>query len=287
MFSHDVIREAQAAAQRAGIKPAALLAVMDVESGGRLFAVVEGRNEPPIRFEGHYFDRRLTGGKQVRARELGLASPKAGAVANPSTQSARWALLGKAVRIDANAAYESTSWGIGQVMGAHWLWLGFPHVHALVAEARSGAAGQIRLMVRYIDKAGLICVLNAQDWQAFARGYNGPSYAKNGYDRKLAAAYRRHAAGAAPAVLKAGSRGEAVKELQQRLAGLGYRIGADGIFGPATQAAVRRFQKDRGLVVDGIAGPKTRATLNAAIAPEKAGWWSGMKAALARLFAVS
>ncbi len=291
MFSQDVIREAQAAARQAGITPAALLAVMDVESGGRLFAVVQGRNEPLIRFEGHYFDRRLTGSKQARARELGLASPKAGAVANPATQSARWALLGKATQIDASAAYESTSWGIGQVMGSHWLWLGYPNVQALVAEARSGAAGQIRLMVRYIDKAGLISALNAQDWPAFARGYNGPGYAKNGYDRKLAAAWRRHAGGAgttdAGTVLKAGSKGEAVRKLQQHLAALGYGIAADGLFGPATQAALRRFQKENGLVADGIAGPNTLAALKTAIARPTSGWWSAIKAGFFRLFGLS
>lgn len=284
MFSEDVIREAQAAAGQAGIDPAALLAVMEVESGGRLFAVVQGRKEPLIRFEGHYFDRRLSGREQARARQLGLAAPTAGAIPNPSTQSARWALLGKATQIDANAAYESTSWGIGQVMGAHWLWLGFPNVQALVVEARSGAAGQIRLMVRYIDKAGLTAALNKQNWSVFARGYNGPGYARNGYDRKLAAAYRRHVSGAVPSVLKAGSRGGSVKALQQQLAVLGYRLRADGIFGPATQAAVRRFQKERGLVVDGIAGLRTLETLNKAIAPEKMGWWAAMKMILARWF---
>jgi hypothetical protein len=40
-------------------------------------------------------------------------------------------------------------------MGAHWAWLGFDSVDALVEEARSGAAGQARLMARYIEKAGL------------------------------------------------------------------------------------------------------------------------------------
>lgn len=284
MFSEDVIREAQAAAGQAGIDPAALLAVMEVESGGRLFAVVQGRKEPLIRFEGHYFDRRLSGREQARARQLGLAAPAAGAIPNPSTQSARWALLGKATQIDANAAYESTSWGIGQVMGAHWLWLGFPNVQALVVEARSGAAGQIRLMVRYIDKAGLTAALNKQNWSVFARGYNGPGYARNGYDRKLAAAYRRRVSGTVPPVLKAGSRGDFVKALQQQLAVLGYRLRADGIFGPATQAAVRRFQKERGLVVDGIAGLRTLEALNKAIAPEKMGWWAAMKMILARWF---
>lgn len=64
-------------------------------------------------------------------------------------------------------------------------------------------------------------------------------------------------------LLKIGSRGTAVSNLQQRLKDLGYSIGkVDGIFGSQTQKAVKEFQKDNGLAADGIAGPKTIAKLN-------------------------
>lgn len=64
--------------------------------------------------------------------------------------------------------------------------------------------------------------------------------------------------------LRRGSRGEAVRELQTRLTLRGYDIGpsgADGIFGPATRAAVMAFQRARGLEADGIAGRLTWAAL--------------------------
>lgn len=55
-----------------------------------------------------------------------------------------------------------------------------------------------------------------------------------------------------------GSRGEEVRQIQQKLRGLGLYSGAiDGIYGTATQKGVRQFQKNCGLTVDGIAGPKT------------------------------
>ena len=60
--------------------------------------------------------------------------------------------------------------------------------------------------------------------------------------------------------VRRGSRGSDVKTLQQKLISMGYDLGAagaDGIFGPKTEAAVRQFQKDQGLAVDGIAGPNT------------------------------
>ena len=62
--------------------------------------------------------------------------------------------------------------------------------------------------------------------------------------------------------LKSGAKGEAVKELQNKLNAAGCPCGAaDGIFGPKTLAAVKQFQKASGLTADGIVGPKTWAKL--------------------------
>jgi len=54
--------------------------------------------------------------------------------------------------------------------------------------------------------------------------------------------------------LKLGSKGEAVKTLQEFL-----KITADGDFGLKTEAAVKDYQKKNGLIVDGIVGSKTWA----------------------------
>lgn len=197
MFDSAVMAEIGKVARTLGIEAAALAAVAEVESGGHPFAVIEGRREPLIRFEGHYFDRRLAGGKRETARLAGLASPTPGAVPNSPSQAARWKLLARAEAIDRQAARESVSWGVGQIMGAHWRWLGYADVDALVAEARAGVEGQMRLMAKFIEKSGLAPALTARDWNAFARGYNGPSYRRQSYHLKLSMAYRRavHALG--------------------------------------------------------------------------------------------
>ncbi|WP_303837135.1 peptidoglycan-binding protein [Evansella sp. LMS18] len=63
-------------------------------------------------------------------------------------------------------------------------------------------------------------------------------------------------------VLRAGDEGEAVAELQKRLHNLGYYpANLDGIFGPVTEKSVRQFQKDEGIIADGIAGPQTFGAL--------------------------
>jgi len=93
--------------------------------------------------------------------------------------------------LNKKAALESTSWGLGQVMGAHWEWLGYATVDDLVAEARGSVAGQARLMLRFIEKAELLEVLKARNWREFARRYNGPAFARNEYDKRMAEAYQR------------------------------------------------------------------------------------------------
>jgi hypothetical protein len=66
--------------------------------------------------------------------------------------------------------------------------------------------------------------------------------------------------------LKEGARGPAVTEVQRALG-----LGADGVFGRQTAAAVARFQSSRGLTVDGVVGPATlRALRSGGSAPVSA-----------------
>ena len=59
-----------------------------------------------------------------------------------------------------------------------------------------------------------------------------------------------------------GSRGDEVTKIQTKLKNWGYYSGSiDGIYGSATLAAVKYFQRKNGLAVDGIAGPKTLAAM--------------------------
>ena len=56
-----------------------------------------------------------------------------------------------------------------------------------------------------------------------------------------------------------------VKQIQTALQSAGYEIGSTGIdgkYGPSTEAAIRQFQKDKGLKVDGIVGPETSKVMN-------------------------
>jgi polysaccharide deacetylase family sporulation protein PdaB len=58
-------------------------------------------------------------------------------------------------------------------------------------------------------------------------------------------------------LLRTGSIGTSVKQVQQALAARGYKLAADGIFGPITKGAVIQFQSSQGISADGIVGPVT------------------------------
>ncbi|NNC24267.1 DUF3380 domain-containing protein [Salinisphaera sp. USBA-960] len=67
--------------------------------------------------------------------------------------------------------------------------------------------------------------------------------------------------------LSIGAKGPAVATLQRRLKSAGATLADDGVFGPKTDKALRRYQRQHDLVADGIFGPKTEAAFNDAPAP--------------------
>jgi len=274
MFDAETIAGIDRIAAALKVEPAALQAVAEVESAGKVFALVKGRQEPVIRWEGHYYDRRLKGAARDRARAEKLASPTAGAIKNPASQAKRWDMVTRASQIDRHAALESFSIGLGQVMTAHWKALGFAKVDDLIKEARRDAKGQIELMVKYCAAFGLIDELQRLDFTGFARGYNGPGFRKGGYHKKMAAAYKRlsgkPAVSAATGMLRMGSSGARVRELQALLLRAGYAVKVDGDYGPSTRDAVKGFQRSQKIKADGVAGPETfRRLENWKVTPEE------------------
>ncbi|NMP38451.1 MAG: spore cortex-lytic enzyme [Clostridiales bacterium] len=83
-----------------------------------------------------------------------------------------------------------------------------------------------------------------------------------------------------------GSRGDEVRKIQSVLKGLGlYKGGVDGIYGPKTAVAVKQFQKNCGLTVDGIAGPKTLLYLGLGTSSSSSGHSSSDITLLAKVIA--
>lgn len=75
--------------------------------------------------------------------------------------------------------------------------------------------------------------------------------------------FEREAGAAPPPILRLGAQGSQVEQMQERLNLYGVYLVADGIFGPKTLRAVRRFQADHAPPADGIVGPVTWKALAA------------------------
>ena len=75
--------------------------------------------------------------------------------------------------------------------------------------------------------------------------------------------------------LSNGATGDAVHVLQGDLNSHGAKLAVDGVFGPKTLAAVRKFQQDKGITVDGIVGPVTWSKLLGHITVLDPAYWMG------------
>lgn len=181
-----------AAAADLGVEYAALKAVLEVECRSSGFF---STGEPAILFERHVFWERLgeirwlTKRLQIMAKHPRVCNKFSGGYGKFSEQHGKLAI---AASYNRDAALESASWGIGQVMGYHWEKLGYPSLQAFINDMYESEAKQLDAVVRYIKHFNLVGALRRKDWAAFAYGYNGKAYAKNNYDEKLKQSYRKH-----------------------------------------------------------------------------------------------
>ena len=177
-------------ADRLGCTVRQLLAVAQVESSGGGFDL-QGR--PKILWERHYF------WKRVQLRIPLVSDPAPGGYtldANDNGVNDSWEKLAMAACRNPAAAFESASWGKFQIMGAWWDKLGYSSAAEFAWSMRESEAAHYESLVRYVERFGLTAAIRAIDGNpancaAFARGYNGPQFAKFNYDGKIAAAWRK------------------------------------------------------------------------------------------------
>lgn len=238
------------AANELGVGPPAIWAVMTVETKGCGFL---SDRRPQILFERHIFRKRTNGQFDVVAPELSNRTA-GGYGASGAFQYDR---LTRAIALNRIAALESTSWGLGQVMGFNATEVGFSDVEAMVTAMCESEDSQLAAIVGFIKKNNLAQYLQQSDWSQFAFHYNGSSFKKNNYDNKLAKAHARYITGPLPSLK--------VRAVQLYLTFLDYTPGAvDGWFGQNTQNELIKFQKDKSLAPSGQLDAKTFDTLEQA-----------------------
>ncbi|MCQ4319729.1 N-acetylmuramidase domain-containing protein [Stutzerimonas stutzeri] len=189
-------KDLREAAERLGVPLASVMAVNQVESRGAGFA---SNGRPVILFERHVMFERLQANGLTEAEADALAAKfpalvnrRPGGYAGGTVEHQR---LAQAKQIHTASALESASWGLFQIMGYHWARLGYLDAQHFADCMQLSEAAQLDAFVCFIETdPALHKALKARHWKAFAKGYNGPAYAKNLYDVKLARAYAQFAA---------------------------------------------------------------------------------------------
>lgn len=183
-------------AEKYDLELAAIKAVYKVESNGKGFV----GDEPKILFEGHVFWQRL---KKLGMRPETLTKGNEDILYPSWTKqfyvggAAELKRLHRAEAIHRDAARESASWGLFQIMGYHWKDLGYDSIDDFVDCMRRHERDQLDAFCRFIERKKdhkgrtLVQLLKNKDWASFAYAYNGAGYRQNAYDDKLKTQYHR------------------------------------------------------------------------------------------------
>jgi hypothetical protein len=233
-----------------GAEAASLWSVVTVETGG--FGFLPDRR-PKILFERHIFHER-TGGK-FGAKHPDISNRDTGGYSGGAAEYER---LSRAIRLDRVAALESVSWGLPQIMGFNAKACGYDSAEDMITRFQASETAQLDGMVRFIShNKNLAKALKEKAWESFAKIYNGPAFAKNEYDKKLAKFHDQFATGPQPDM--------DIRADQLRLSYLGHNPnGIDGVLGKGTRRAISAFQTERRLSVTGELDTTTRAKLKEA-----------------------
>lgn len=169
-------------AKELGVEVAAIKAVVKIEAGPKL----EGfwaPGVPVVNYAKSLFDRYRA---KTKGRKLKDAKVPSGLTGYALKE---WTSLTNARKINADAADMGTYWGMFQIGGFNYKLCGCESVEEMVAKVCDSEFSQLEMFAVFIRNSGMLEALKKKDWAAFARKYNGPSYAKRGYHTRMAKEY--------------------------------------------------------------------------------------------------
>jgi len=184
-MNKDIINSAK---KQATLRPASLLTIVDVETGGEGFDPATGK--PIIRFEKTWFRK-----YQPEADPNGKwNNTKVG------TQPGAWIAFNDAFAINPRAAMMATSIGVGQIMGFNYALLGYKTVDDMWNDAKKDLDMQLNQMIRFITaNRRLKTAVDNLDWTTVATIYNGAGFRelakklkRTPYDISLRQAYMKY-----------------------------------------------------------------------------------------------
>ena len=183
-------------AEELGVEVAAIKAVVEIEAGTKH----EGfwaNGKPIINFDLSMFRKfaarnKINLSRYQRSHAVVFAKPNRARYG--SYQAAQQARLDAARTIDDKTAIEGTFWGMFQLGGFNWKVCGTSSPDEFVRLMSRSERDQLELFAEFMRETGMLPLLKAKNWSAFARRFNGPTYARRGYHTRLARAYAKHKA---------------------------------------------------------------------------------------------
>ncbi len=187
-------------AAKLGVETAAIKAVVRIEAG----AALQGFWAPGVPVIN--FDRAMYNRMKPTVNKKAPASASVPEGISGSYGRKEWAQLIAARKVNEDKANMGTFWGMFQIGGFNYKVCGCKDVNEFVERMSFSEFEQLELFGIFIRNTGMLPALQAKNWSAFARKYNGASYARRGYHTKMANAYARfkkeEAASAASSVVK-------------------------------------------------------------------------------------
>lgn len=179
-------------AESLGVEIAALRAVVEIEAGKSQMGFASP-GVSVINFDRTIFRQLLRkAGISSAKYSQNIAFQRVNIKKYGNYSKAQFARLNAGRKINENIANESTFWGMFQIGGFNWKKCGSSSIDEFIFQMSYSEEMQLELFARFITNTGLLKYLKAKNWRAFARGYNGPSYASKGYHTRLAKAYAKY-----------------------------------------------------------------------------------------------
>ncbi len=163
-----------------GADAASVWSILEVESGKAGYLP---DRRPQILFERAIFHTRTAG--QYDATNPGISAPTWGGYSGGAAEYTR---LAEAYALDPDAALQSASWGISQIMGFNFSPAGYASAAAFVQDMCASEGAQLQAFQSFLLHTGIAVSLQAQDWDSVARKYNGPGQVA-AYSQKLSENY--------------------------------------------------------------------------------------------------
>lgn len=177
----------QKVAEELGVEVAAMKAVVVIEAGSSLEGFL-APGVPLVNFDSSVYNKignKGTSGKKAAANATipdGIKS---------SYGKKEWQQLINARKTNEDRANMATFWGMFQIGGFNYKLCGCESIDEFVNRMSYSELEQLELFAAFITNTGIVKYLQDKNWAAFARKYNGPSYAKRGYHTKMAKAYKK------------------------------------------------------------------------------------------------